>query len=165
MLKGTYLTKPFYSAISTYKFDNFGYISSKTPKYKLESKPWLFYYETVNNDPTGFYYQHSKEEVETYCDNIASMSHNLKAKYNFDFIFCAVPNKYSIYYTKADPAAVYNNLLPQIYKGLEKRGIKYVDLYNDFSQETDDLYFGTDSHWNEKGANIAFEKIIEQILK
>ena len=165
LLKGTYITSPGYSAISTIKFDNFGYISSKTPVYSLQEKPWLFYYESVNDEITGFYYHHSNEEVEMYCDNIAKMSADLKNKYNFDFLFCPIPNKYTVYFSKVDVNARYDDFLPRIYKGLEIRGVNYVNIYDEFVRADTVLYFGTDSHWNDKGAQIAVEKIIEQISK
>ncbi|NOX47221.1 MAG: hypothetical protein GXO89_09620 [Chlorobi bacterium] len=165
LLKGSYFTRPAYSAISTFKFDEFGYISSKTPLYSLRDKPWLFYYESVNDEVTGFYYHHSQEEIDKYCDNIATMGKELKEKYNFDFVFCPIPNKYTLYFDKVDKNAKYDEFLPRIFKGLEKRGVDYVDVYDEFIDMDSVLYFGTDSHWNDKGAQIAVDKIIEQILK
>ncbi len=163
LLKGTYLTNQAYSLISTFKFDAFGYISVKTPVYSLEKKPWLFYCESVNDENTGFYYQHSQKEIETYCDNIANMGKELKMKYNFDFVFCPIPNKYTLYFNEVDKGAKYDDFLPRIYKGLESRGVDYVNIYDEFIKADTVLYFGTDSHWNNKGAQIAVEKIIEQI--
>jgi hypothetical protein len=164
LLKGSYITKPAYSAISTFKFDEFGYISSKTPAYSLKDKPWLFYYESVNDDVTSFYHHHSQNEIETYCDNIEKMSKDLKLKYNFDFIFCPIPNKYTLYFNRVDVNAEYNDFLPRIFNGLEKRGVDFVNIYDEFKKSDSVLYFGTDSHWNERGAQIAVEKIIEQLL-
>jgi hypothetical protein len=165
LLKGTYLTSSVYSLISTFKFDGFGYISSKTPAYSLQDNPWLFYYESVNDEVTGFYYNHTDEEIETYCDNITKMAIDLKNRYNFDFLFCPIPNKYTLYFKKVDKDAQYDDFLPRIYKGLDDRGVAYVNLYDEFKKSDSALYFGTDSHWKERGAQIAVEKIIEQILK
>ncbi len=91
------------------------------------------------------------------------MGKELKKKYNFDFVFCPIPNKYTLYYNEVDKNAKYDDFLPRVYKGLEVRGVDYVNLYDEFIKSDTVLYFGTDSHWNNKGAQIAVDKIIEQI--
>jgi len=49
----------------------------------------------------------------------------------------------------------YNNFLPRLSKELDERGVNYVDLYNEFINSPDTLYFGTDTHWNKKGVDKA----------
>ncbi len=162
-LTRSYFTSDIYSWIATFKFDVFGYISSITPKYTLKEKePWLFYFEEVNDKETSFYYQFSPEQIETYCDNIADLAHKLKQHYNLDMIFMAIPSKYTIYHKFLNNDA-YNGLLPAVYKGLEKRGINVVRLYEDYISSDEILYYGTDTHWNEKGLDIALNKTIDHI--
>lgn len=163
MLKGSYLTSPFYSAISTFKFDNLGYISSQSPVYKTGEKPWLFYHESVNDKHTSFYYQHTQEEIESYCNHIEDLFIKLEKKYNFNVVFCPVPNKYTIYHKLINEQDEYNSFLPQIYVEMEKRGINYVDLYEPFMAADTLLYYGTDTHWNEKGVAIALKEINNKI--
>ncbi len=161
LLTRSYPTYRIYSAIATLKFDAFGYIAETTPVYALNQEvPWLFYYEEVNDDNTSFYYQHSDAEIETYCDNIADLRKKLKEQYNLDMLFFPMPCKYTVYhkFLNQDP---YNNLLPRIYKGLEKRGVPVIKLYDDYMQSTEILYYGTDTHWNEKGINIALSKTLD----
>jgi hypothetical protein len=165
MLKGSYLTHPFYASIATIKFNEFGYISSQTPIYKTGEKPWLFYHESVNDQNTSFYYQHSQKEIESYCNHIEDLFIQLKEKYNFDIIFCPVPNKYTVYHKLINEKDEYNNFLPQIYREMEKRGIDYVDLYNPFIAADTLLYYGTDTHWNAKGVDIALKEIINKLNK
>jgi hypothetical protein len=163
-LTRSYLTYDIYSLIATFKFDAFGYIPSTTPKYSLKEKdPWLFYVEEVNDKETSFYYQFSQEQIDTYCDNIADLANKLKKLYKLDMIFMAIPSKYTIYHKFLNNDA-YNNFLPSLYKGLEKRGIKIVKLYEDYVNSEEVLYYGTDTHWNEKGLNIALLKTIDNII-
>jgi hypothetical protein len=165
LLTRSYFTEKIYSMIATLKFDAFGYIAETTPVYALNQKvPWLFYYEEVNKDNTSFYYKHSDKEIETYCDNIADLRKKLKDRYNLDMLFFPMPCKYTIYhkFINQDP---YNNLLPRIYKGLEKRGVPVIKVYDDYMQSGEILYFGTDTHWNEKGVNIALSKTLDFLKK
>ena len=97
VLKRSYPTYRIFSWFSTLKFRWFGSISSLTPIYRTSPDPWLFYKNSVDNGPGSFYYQFTSSEIETYADNIAILSKKLKANYNLDLCFMAVPNKYSLY--------------------------------------------------------------------
>lgn len=163
LLARSYLTKNAHDWIATLKFDLFGYISSITPVYAFHNdEPWLFYYEEVNQDSTSFYYPHTDEDIDRYCDNIADLRLKLKSGYNLDMIFMPVPSKYTIYHkiVNDDP---YNDLLPRLYKGLSERGVPYIDLYEDFLQAEEVLYYGTDTHWNPKGLDMALRKTVSRV--
>lgn len=153
-----------YSAIATLKFDAFGYISSQTPLYALGYKdPWLFYWEEVDSTSSqGYYYKLSDEEINTYCDNIADLRSKLKKNYNLDMVFLPIPSKYTIYHKliNNDP---YNNFLPRLYEGLARRGVPTIKLYDDYMNATEVLYYGTDTHWNKKGIDIALDKTVAYI--
>ena len=166
MLKGNILTTDIYGWIATVKFDLFKFISPLTPKYYLgdPKKPWLFFHKQVNDENSSFYYHHSDDDIETYCNNIADLAHKLKNEYNMDFLFIPVPNKYTIYHTLINNDE-YNDLLPRIYDCLEKKGIPVVRLYNDFLNSEEVLYYGTDTHWNKNGVDIAITKTLEKINK
>jgi hypothetical protein len=165
LLTRSYISEKVYSMIATLKFDALGYIAETTPVYSLKQKvPWLFYYEEVNKDVTSFYYKHSDEDIERYCNNIADLRNKLKDRYNLDMLFMPVPCKYTIYHKFVNQDA-YNNLLPRIYKGLEKRGVPVIKLYDDFIQSKEILYFGTDTHWNKKGLDLALDKTLNYINK
>lgn len=151
-----------YSAIATLKFNVFGYISSQTPVYSLDYKePWLFYYEETDpGTPLSYYYLHSEEEINAYCDNIADLREKLKKMYNLDMVFMPIPSKYTIYHKllNNDP---YNNFLPRLYEGLARRGVPTINLYDDYVNSTGVLYYGTDTHWNKKGIDIALGKTVD----
>jgi hypothetical protein len=162
MLKRGYFVNHLYSLFVTVRFDLFGYISPKTSKYKLEKNPWLFYDKEFSDQPGGFYYKYSDEELKTYAENILQLSRNLKLSYNLDLIFMPVPNKYSIYHTMVNNDR-YNDFLPRLYNELEKRGVLYVDLYHEYKSSPDTFYYGTDTHWNKKGVDRALHLVLEKM--
>lgn len=158
VLKRSVFTTRLFGFFATLKFDLFNYISSKTPVYKVGDQPWLFYQPQVNDEAGSFYYQYSEEEINTYCDNIALLDKLLKEEYNLEMLFMPVPSKYTICHgvVNDDP---YNEFLPRIYAGLDKRGVNYVDLYSEFMKHGESIYYGTDTHWNKKGVDVALEKL------
>lgn len=162
LLKRGYILHRFYSFFVTKRFDLFGYISPMTNKYKLEKEPWLFYAKEYSNEPGGFYYHYSDEELNAYADHISMLSRNLKANYNLDLIFMPIPNKYSIYHTMVNNDR-YNGFLPRLYIELERRGVVYIDLYHEYKSSRDTLYYGTDTHWNKKGLDKALDLVLQKL--
>ena len=156
-------TTGLYSASTTLKFDLFNYISDQTPVYTLEEEmPWLFFHDQLNGEPSSFYYQHSQEEIDNYCDNIADLASKLKIHYNLKMVFMAIPSKYTIYHTLVNQDE-YNNFLPRLYAGLEARGIPYIPIYDEFmkAKSEDWIYYGSDTHWTQKGLDVALDKTLE----
>lgn len=156
MLKKSYLSFGIYSFFSTLKFNWFGSISSMTPLYQVSPEPWLFYSNSIDNGPGSFYYDFTTGEIDSYADNIVSLSKELKDLYNLEMVFMAVPNKISLY-SEVITNDQYNSFIPALQHALELRGVKYVDLYSSFISSTDTLYYGTDTHWNKKGVDMALE--------
>lgn len=161
LMMRSYFTTGIYSFISTLKFDVFNYITNKTPKYIADDKnPWLFYFDQLNGAPSSFYYQHSQQEIDTYCDNIKDLSDKLYDQYTMKMVFMAIPSKYTIYHTLLNNDE-YNQFIPRLYAGLEKRGVPVIPVYEDFIKARDTIYYGTDTHWNKKGLNIALDNAVE----
>lgn len=167
LLQGSYLTNWIYCKIATLKFDLFGYISARTPIYSLDKfdVPMLFYDITVNDKPTGFYFDHTDKLIKTYCDNIIDLSEKLMDNYNLKLILVPVPNKYTIYHDKMNPGTEYGNFLPRFYVELDSRNISYINLYEDFKASDSMLYYGTDAHWNKSGVDIAVNNILRELRK
>ncbi len=156
-------TTGLYSASTTLKFDLFKYITDMTPVYSLEEEmPWLFFHDQVNDDPSSFYYRHSQEEIDTYCDNIADLALKLDEYYKLKMVFMAIPSKYTIYHTLVNEDT-YNNFLPRLYAGLKARGVPYIPIYDEFMEAKKEgwIYYGTDTHWTPKGLDIALNKTLE----
>lgn len=160
LLKRNYITTGIYSRIATLKFDLFGYISKKTPVYKVNGDhSWLFYHDQVNDQKTSFYYAFTQQQIDSICDNMADLAGKLKQKYNMDLLYLPLPARYTLYHTVLNKD-MYNNFLPRLYKGLDERGVKYVQVFDDFVNRTDTIYYHTDEHWNQEGLDIAFDKTI-----
>lgn len=164
VLKRSYATTALYSFFATLKFDLFRSISSLTPVYYLK-KPdasWLFYHDQVNDERTSFYYPHSDEQLDSICNHMEKLANTLKTEYNLHLVYLPVPAKYTLYHglINDDP---YNNFLPRLYEGLDKRGVRYVNIYEDYKNSTDTLFYQTDSHWNQLGIDIAYNKTIEYL--
>lgn len=160
MLKRSLLSHRIYSFISTLKFDLFGYISKMTPVYTVKPEPWLYYYNQFKNEPGGFSYNYSDHEINTYCDNIAQLAKDLKTRYNLILIFMPVPNKYSIY-CRFYKDKRYNNFIPRLQQGLKSRRVNYINLYDNFAISSDTLYYGTDTHWNKRGVDMALDLTVK----
>jgi len=165
LISRSVFTTGLYSASTTAKFDLFKYMTDLTPVYSLEEEmPWLFFHDQLNGEPSSFYYQHSQEEIDNYCDNIADLASKLDEHYKLRMVFMAIPSKYTIYHTLVNEDA-YNNFLPRLYAGLELRGIPYIPLYDDFLKAKEEgwIYYGSDTHWTQKGLDIALDKTIKVI--
>jgi|WetSurMetagenome_2_1015567.scaffolds.fasta_scaffold04588_6 hypothetical protein len=162
LLRLSYPTAKAYSMISTLKFNIFGYISPLTSKYSTKPDPWLFHEREYSNQPGGYYYQYSDQEISTYADHILELKNNLQQKYNLNMIFMPIPTKYTICH-KVINTHPYNNLLPRLYMELDKRGVLCIKLYEKFNNAPCDLYHGTDTHWNPKGVNMAMEELLKSI--
>jgi hypothetical protein len=158
-LKRSVFTTNLFALSARIKFDLFGYISSQTPVYKTGEEPWLFLNRQLGNEPGRYYYKYSREEIDRYCDHIALLAADLKEKKNLEMIFVPVPNKYTLYHTVVndDP---YNEFLPLLQKGLEERNVTYINLYDRYKNSDEVLYYGTDTHWNSKGIDIALEELL-----
>lgn len=162
VLKRSYITTDLYSFFATLKFDLFGSISSLTPAYYVNNpdQSWLFYHDQVNEDITSFYYKHSDEEMDSICNYMEKLANTLREEYNLVLVYLPIPAKYTLYHGLLNDDS-YNNFLPRLYEGLEKRGVRYVNIYDDYKNCTDTLYYRTDSHWNQLGIDMAYAKTIE----
>lgn len=163
ILKRSYLSFGIYSQFSTLKFRWFETISSLTPAYSASyDDPWLFYQKSIDNGPGSFYDDFSTSEIETYADNLATLADKLKSIYNLEMVFMAVPNKYSLYSDKItdDP---YNGFIPALQHALDRRSVRYIDLYSVFSSSSAVLYYGTDTHWNKLGVDLAVDLTLRAI--
>lgn len=152
-----------YKWIATFKFDRFGYISPMTPVYSL-NPPFLFFHSTVDDSVSSFFYQHTQDEIDVICDNIQRMSGALRENHQLEMVFLPIPSKISIYSEMVfdDP---YNEFLPRIYDGLKSRGVHVIDLYHPYKASTNILYFPSDTHWNEKGIDLALDVTLDYLEK
>lgn len=163
LLQRSIFSNWFYTEVATFKFRKFGYITESTPVYSLNYDiPWLFYADDTDPDISFFYHNYTHEEIDTICNNIAHLSAFLKRHYNLEFVFLPIPAKYTIYHKLVNNDQ-YSAFLPRIYEGLHQRGIPVIELYDVYRNHPETLYYGTDTHWNKKGMEIALDSTLNAI--
>ena len=89
--------------------------------------------------------------------------------YGSEFLLTVAPNKNTLYpanmpyYFSQDTAALRNRDL--LHSALEKSDIPYCNLFEVFAKQSETLYLKTDSHWNNKGALLAYNTILDTLEK
>lgn len=79
------------------------------------------------------------------------------------FLFAIAPNKNSLYdympynYIKSPDSSN----AARIMESLDE--VNYVDLFNMFEAKDEELYFKTDTHWNDEGAYYAYEAMQKEL--
>ena len=162
ILQRGFLIGDVFEFFATLGFDWFNYISSNTPHYggNVKEEPWCFIFKQFD-DVSSFDYPHSDRDVERFANNINNLRQTLKSRYNLDFLLVMVPNKVSIYH-HVDPRIdfnKYNFLLQRIGNNLEMLNVPYVNLYLPFVKQSENMqvFYMTDSHWNNNGVSLATE--------
>jgi len=163
MLKRSYPTTWLYSQLVTRKFELYGNMSKMTPAYLKDGEnSWLFYHDQVNETRTSFYYPFTDEQIDSICDHMAQLKDQLLDQYNMHLLFLPLPAKYTLYHHLLNNDT-YNELLPRLYEGLDQRGVKYINVFEDYQMSDTVLFYRTDSHWNQRGIDIAYKKTLEYI--
>ncbi len=86
---------------------------------------------------------------------------------NIDFIFTIPPNKNTLYdenmpYHSADRVNAEHNA-KRLEEHLKGQKINYVSLFDLFEKQNETLYLLRDSHWNMKGACLAYNTIMDSL--
>lgn len=122
---------------------------------------WVFYKNTLND----FTSTHQMPDR-----GLRNAVHNLKLIQQYTeahgsrFLLAIAPNKNSLYgdhmpyfYKDSDVPNNYERLIPM----LQEAGIPYADLMGAFEEQEEELYLKQDSHWNNKGACLAYNTIMD----
>lgn len=123
---------------------------------------WLYYEATLDD------YQHRNGVSERMLFN---MAHNVFLQQEYSellgktFLFTIAPNKNSLY-DKNMPANYRKQVAElsdaqRLIPWLEKEGIHYVDLFSLFEEQDEVLYYARDSHWNQKGAVLVYNELLD----
>ena len=122
---------------------------------------WLYYGETLND------YMEKGTMSERQIFNAAHTVRLMQEQCETDgqkFVFAVAPNKNSLYpdnmpkmYKKSGSPKNWDRLVPV----LKEEGVCWCDLMNTFRSTKEVLYHKTDSHWNNKGALLAYNKILD----
>lgn len=137
--------------------------TSVTDKVLLGQNGWMYYTETLDD------YTARRLMTERALKNVV---HNLKLMQEYiesrgsKFILVIAPNKNSLYsdnmpynYQKRTEKNNYERLKPLF----DSAGIHYVDLFSAFRESGEVLYFKKDTHWNNKGAVLAYNEIMKNM--
>ncbi len=125
---------------------------------------WLYYTATVN-DYLG-------QDVMSR-RKIANAVHNLSLVQQYvqengaAFLLTIPPNKNSLYgenmpyYFQKKAGSVQN--IDLLKEEIIKKDISYTDLFSLFEEQKEVLYLKRDSHWNNKGAVLAYDALLSQL--
>lgn len=128
------------------------------------SDGWLYYSSTVD-DYLG------KNVLSERC--IGNIAHNLSLIQQYvqskgaKFLFTVAPNKNSLYgenmpfYLQKKVGDVRN--IDMLEEEIAKYNISYMDLFLLFKDQDEELYLKRDSHWNQKGAVLAYNALLGQL--
>lgn len=127
---------------------------------------WLYYSSTLN-DYLGKNLMSSRAIYNTM-HNLEITQEYLNQN-NIEFLFTVAPNKNTLYpenmpyYYNAKESADSN--LKNFTSALENSNLNYCDLLTTLEDTDEVLYLKQDSHWNNKGALIAYNQILDTLGK
>lgn len=127
---------------------------------------WLYYSSTLND------YLGKDTMSDRQLNNIA---HNLKLTQDYvqafgaEFLFTVAPNKNSLYpqympYYYSQKVSNDKNI-DKLVPVMSDYSINYCDLFSVFKKQEEVLYLKQDSHWNNKGALLAYNTILDKLNK
>ncbi len=137
---------------------------SPVPEVEIGVDNWLFstgkYYHMLSEVPF------SENELKLIELNLEVVTKWLELK-NIKYYFTIAPIKSRIYPDKMTAALQHRSSfsrMNQIYDYIsENKNIRSIDLRKELieGREVRDTYIGSDTHWNEYGAFLAFEKVMK----
>ena len=141
------------------------FASSNVSTVILGKNDWLFYKSTAD-DFCGVRTMSDREAFNA-AHNISILQKYVE-KRGATFAFTVAPNKNSLYgenmpynYKKTDSAKNLDLLTPL----LKDEKVNYVDLAELFKSKDEILYLKRDSHWNNKGAVLAENALLDSVMK
>lgn len=127
---------------------------------------WLYYKDSLD-DYLGTELL-SERALFNIAHSLAMMQENLTAR-GKKFLFTVAPNKNSLYgehmpYYDSLKVTGENNLA-RLVPVLESEGVNYTNLKELFESQDEVLYHKRDSHWNNKGAALAADALMTDLVK
>lgn len=126
---------------------------------------WLYYQATLD-DYLGK--TMSERAIRNVAHNLAVMQRYVESK-GAKFLFAVAPNKNSLYgdnmpyYDQVKAGDVRNHDLLE--PKLTEEKIHYLDLFTLFEEQDEILYLKRDSHWNNKGAMMVYNAMLDTLGK
>lgn len=123
---------------------------------------WLYYAATLDD------YQHKNGVSERMLFN---MAHNLALMQEYSeglgktFLFTIAPNKNTLYDENMPDRLRFQvaekSDAERLEPWLERENVNYVNLFSLFEEQEEVLYYARDSHWNEKGALMVCQALLD----
>lgn len=123
---------------------------------------WLYYAATLDD------YQHKNSVSERMLFN---MAHNVALMQEYSeslgktFIFTVAPNKNTLYDENMPDRLQFRDAeesdAERLVPWLVREEVNYVDLVGLFEGQDEVLYYARDSHWNEKGAVMVYNALLD----
>lgn len=115
-------------------------------------------------DKTQGIYPYTEAEIDKWIDGLKSLQEWYTSR-GIKFIFVIAPNKSSIYLEKLPDSIIYakgKTITDDIVKKSHKKGIALLDLRSLLAKHKSEgqLFYKTDTHWNNKGASIGYKESI-----
>ena len=126
---------------------------------------WLYYQATLD-DYIGK--TMSGRNIRNVAHNLSVMQRYVESK-GAKFLFAVAPNKNSLYgenmpyYDRVKAGSVRSHDLLEPKMAEEK--IRYLDLFTLFEEQDETLYLKRDSHWNNKGAMLVYNAMLDALGK
>ncbi len=125
---------------------------------------WLYYSSTLD-DYLGRNVL-SDRDLYGLANNLEIVQDYLEAR-GIGFVFTVPPNKNTLY---GEHMPYYDGMIVNpdhsaklLKPYLEERGINYLDLFDMFGSRDEVLYLKGDSHWNNKGACMVYNSIMDAL--
>ena len=136
-----------------------GFATSANDDVLIGPDGWLFYGGAVN-DISGAG-QMTDRQIWCAARGLALMQEYAQSQ-GADLLFTAVCGKYTLYPEHAPKyvTVAEGSNRERLEDALEEQDVNYVNLYDPFVQQDEELYWQWDSHWNSRGAALAADAIM-----
>lgn len=169
----------FFSKVNSYFSENFAFrknmvsitgdverdvFKSSAQDNVIVGKNGYLFYGSSADDYQGVNGLNSRQ-LSNIAEDLSMLQSTLGSK-GIDFEFTVAPNKNSLYgqyMPKRYKANVARRNITRLTPMLKDAGVNYVDLYKLFDRQKEVLYHKTDSHWNNKGADLVNRALLKNL--
>lgn len=142
------------------------FLVSNTETVVTGTDGWLYYSSTVN-DYLGRN-QLSDRGMFNLAHNVSLLQDYVTGQ-GARFLFTIAPNKNTLYgehmpyYEQEKAGTIFNR--DRLKESLEEEGVHYADIFSLFENCGEVLYLKQDSHWNNKGACLVYNELMDALEK
>lgn len=120
-------------------------------------------YTNIINRTKGTF-PYTQEDIDQWTDKLKSLQDWYESK-NIKFVLTIVPNKHTIYNDKLPDSIRYAENETMTDDGVRKAKLKHINILNlkdslRNKKKKNQIYYTTDSHWNNLGSSIGFKDTI-----